>query len=469
MSGYKRATVSISQEEYDRLRQAESKLRSLPDQSQEALERILRKSSQSAEQNLRQIRQRQGAFEQFASGLDQSIRDLETSTSRAILACEQQAATNVQQYAGCLWDHFDEALQAHAHYFETSITANQAANQQEIANINRAMRQQALDQVEKRQLAEKWVDAARGMAAFIEENYAHEQFLPGTIARLESQLAQTEENLAIGLSEASISNAQQLYRAFSDARVDLERLQNEWSVMLQAAQEACRQTLLYVEGSQIVPGVDLDGNLLDYAIDVGYWSQGRINQLLEDLLWIQARLEPSEEWIDTATLEHYLTKDLPAAFQTLEEIVLDARINALNSQLRINIADLVVRALQEQGFQLAAADYESADLRSAYDAHLTNLEGNEVIVQVAPTGSDLGENELHMQSLDREERTEHELHQRWIEVSHSLADYGVAVGQYIREDMPVVQADRANRRPSQGRAMPARLRAHQSTRPAGIH
>ena len=94
----------------------------------------------------------------------------------------------------------------------------------------------------------------------------------------------------------------------------------------------------------------------------------------------------------------------------------------------------MVQALQEQGFSLQASEYESRDMRNAYEARLLNLEGNEVVVQVAPTGSQLGANELHLQSYDREVRTEHELQRRWYEVSRSLSQYGLEVGPFVLEE-----------------------------------
>ena len=48
MSGYKRATVNISQDEYDRLRDADRKLRSLPDPSQVMFEAIIPAEQQNA-------------------------------------------------------------------------------------------------------------------------------------------------------------------------------------------------------------------------------------------------------------------------------------------------------------------------------------------------------------------------------------------------------------------------------------
>jgi hypothetical protein len=95
----------------------------------------------------------------------------------------------------------------------------------------------------------------------------------------------------------------------------------------------------------------------------------------------------------------------------------------------VNIADLVVDTLNHQGFALEDATYNKVDMRQAYSAKLRNYEGAEVIVYVVPTGEGLGENQLHLESLDTARRTEHELHQRWQEISSGLQSVGLDVGR----------------------------------------
>jgi hypothetical protein len=122
-------------------------------------------------------------------------------------------------------------------------------------------------------------------------------------------------------------------------------------------------------------------------------------------------------------LSEILEKAIPEAKQAVEDAVFHARLAILNSQLRINIADLVIEALQKQGYVLQQAEYAGSDQRMAYSAKVRNLEGNEIVIQVYP--SDLvGKNELHLVSLDRENRTEHELRQRSLEVTRSLGQHG---------------------------------------------
>ena len=434
MSGYKRATVVISQDEYDRLKESEQKLRLIPDVREEALQTIRQQSQEAFQSNLTTIHQRQSDFETMLSGLDDQVQDLETATTRAILGCETRTSENVQNYAGSLWDHFDQALQEHARYFELTIAANHQLQQEGLNLLSRNVRRITENQEQKHQMAETWLNAADQFCQFIQANYAYQVFTPGQVEKLERQLNQAWQNLEIGLSEAVILNAQQLYTAFSDLRIELERLQNEWQMLLQAAWEAACQLLDQADVCEIVPAVDLDGNSLPFEIDVDYWSVGRLTLFKQEMSYVRDRLESDMDLPDSETLGHWLSIDLPQYSHALADILLDARINALNSQLRINIADLVVRALQEQGFALEGSDYAARDGRNTYEVQLTNLEGSQVQVQVAPTGQALGANELHLHSSDGEERTEHELQQRWYEVSRSLSRYGLEVGPFIREN-----------------------------------
>ncbi len=471
MSGYKRATVTIGEDEYDRLREAEKKLRSLPLVSDEEYRAISQKSEKAIQANFSKIAQRQASFENLLNGMSQMVQGLESTTSQAIASYQASAAAQIQQYAGFLWDNFNQAIASNAEFFANSLAATQQELQAELDNYSSQVRRLSNDQASKQALAQDWLDAAGQLGEFIQMNYDHEHFTPGQVAYLERELDQACDNMELGLSEGVIITAQQLYRSFSDLRIALERAETEWHLIIQSALETASQIYVQAQESQVVPAVDLDGNLLSYTIDVDYWTGGRLSQLIADLQGIQDQLADEQNLPDSATLRDWLENDLPVYYQALEATILDARITALNSQLRINIADLVVHSLQEQGFALAACDYEAGDMRMAYDARMVNLEGNQVMVQVAPTGRELGENELHLQSLDREQRTEHELQRRWYEVSRALSSCGLAVGSYIREDTASysVEPQNPSRRPGPllPQQNPARKRGRTNDQPSG--
>ncbi len=90
----------------------------------------------------------------------------------------------------------------------------------------------------KHDFAVEWLDAADMYCAYIQQYFNTEQFTPGRLEWLERQLEQAHQNLDMGLTEAVITSAQQLVLSFSELRVELERLQNEWVLLYQAAWES---------------------------------------------------------------------------------------------------------------------------------------------------------------------------------------------------------------------------------------
>jgi hypothetical protein len=126
--------------------------------------------------------------------------------------------------------------------------------------------------------------------------------------------------------------------------------------------------------------------------------------------------------------------------KSLADIVSQSRMEVINSQLRINIADLVVRALQSQGFVISEAGYENGDRGSNYNILLRNLEGNEIAVRVTP-GNQNGVNLLELDSFDAELRTSHELNHRAREISTALSRFGLKM-----ENPKVVDGRRSEHR-----------------------
>ncbi len=466
MSGFKRATVSISQEEYDRLREAEQALRALPKATGEAQERIADHSYTAFQAALREMEQRESSLRQMLAGMSDYVRDLEQNTSQALVQFETNAIAGMENYAGSLWGYYQQIIADHSREYTELITGNHRQYQRELGLLARRVRRLAGSQQQKKMFADQWLAAAEQFASFIRDNYAWQFFLPEKYNRLEQQLDQVRQNYAYGLSEAVIATSQQLYLAFSDLRVELERMQTEWQIAYTAVREAIDYLLHLAEQSRLVQAVDLDGNPLDYLVNVEYWTNGRLSEIEENISNLKFKLEDSEQPPDTETLSQWLATDLPAYHQMLGRIVLDARVAAINSQLRINIADLVVQALREQGFSLSNADYEASDMRLGYGVQLTNLEGSEVVVEVAPIGETIGDNELMISSHDNEQRTEHELVERWIEISRSLSSFGLDVGQYSTTgiDQRPVASSQPNRQPSPMPNQVKRTRSNRLTR-----
>jgi hypothetical protein len=445
MSGYKRATVSISQDEYDRLREAENNLRSLPEISHDTYQEIEGQSYQLLQSNIQDIENRQSQFTQVLANVDESILLLETQTNNHLLAFQQQTLALLNSSVGDLWKAQNSILEQQAQQFSALLNRCQAEQQQEINTLSGQFNQWKHDQEARKVIAENWVYTFEQLVFFVREQYAHDFFFPGKLQRFEMALTQAYHNFEHGLYDAVVSGTQNAYLTLSELRLELEYKQTEWQTLYQAAWEAINLTFAQIERSAFVPALDLDGLELPYFVDVNFWTDGQCDGLLEKVNEIGQLLldENSTPGIDT--LRSWLEVDLPQIQNHLESLVLDARIKTINSQLRINVADLVIQALQNQGFALDMSAYQANDMRLGYGAQLRNVEGNEVIVSVSPNGDHLGENELQVQSIDAEEKTEHELLGRWQEIQTSLTHFGVAVGQVEQQRLPLVGANASHR------------------------
>lgn len=436
MSGFKRATISISQDEYDRLRDAERKLKSLPSPSVEVIQIISDQSLDLLRSNLAEMENRQARYQEFIDSLDESVQDIERSANVRMVEMESQAAHRLQEHIGSLRTDFEILLKEQEEKYETFVLDLNRQQQAQMANVTGELDQLFQDLYQKECIAQDWLNSYAILFDFIRENYATTFFSPHVFLGFEQQVIQAETNFQNGFFDAVLLGSQQGFRELSQYRLDLEQKHNEWNFLYQAAWEAVNQELIQVENSKYVQALDLDGNELPYLVDVRFWNPGDLDELTTYASEIVNKLLDHQNLPDIATLKQWLNEYFPSAHRKLEQIIFDARLKTINSQLRVNVADLVVQALQEQGFSLSSSAYNDYDLRQGYGARLTNIEGSEVIVQVSPTGTGIGENELQIRSLDSEVKTEHELQRRWQEVSQSLASFGMEVGRYERLKVP---------------------------------
>lgn len=448
MSGFKRATVSISQDEYNRLRDVETKFKALPEPNEQIQQIIQEHSLTLLQTNIQDLQDRENQYKSMISGMDNQIQNLEISIEDRLRAQETAAVEKMSEYAGNLWMYFDGLLEDQNRHFSEMIAEVKHQNHVELSSIVDYLVQGQTQVDQKQDIAEAWESMVDSLFMYITDSYAHEFFMPGIISKLDIQIQQTKNNLYLGLFEAAVSNFQTIYLTLADTRLQLEQQHQEWNLLYQTAFEAINYTNQTIENSAYVQAIDLDGNELDYLVDVNYWTQNGLVELAGVINRIGEKIFNDEFSPSSEIMLKWLTEDLPQITRQIEDMIVEARIKAINSQLRINVADLVIQALHEQGFTLSGAAYQSNDARLGYGAQLTNIEGNEVIVRVTPSGTETGENELQIESLDSDRKTEHELRQRWMEISKSLRHVGLNVGPFTRDDGPAPVQNKSVRFPA---------------------
>lgn len=179
-------------------------------------------------------------------------------------------------------------------------------------------------------------------------------------------------------------------------------------------------------------------------MDLSYWSLGKYRELLEKSRQLLVLLSQEQHSISTEELKRTYRELLPVIEEKFESIIYEARLNALNSQLRMNIAERALQALETQGFILNGAGYANRDMRAAFTASLENVDGSRVLIEVipaAPAGQELS-NELVVITRHPYLKSEHEARLQWQELCRTLGQYDLHVGRpEIRATPPLNSSD----------------------------
>lgn len=439
MSGHKRATVSISQQEYQRLHDAQMRLRYMQKDLPSLVQRISRKVNDSLRESRSDIKAHQQDLCITLQGLDQDLSDIEAASNQALLQQQAQLESDMDEMAR----QSDTQNQAHLMEIETRFSQNIQALQSEqegkIHVLTERMQQAATDQQEKQTLALKWIKAASTLLQIIHDQYDHRQFSPGSMDKLENNLILAQQNLAGNLPEAALFQAQQAHAEASNLHLKLEAMQGEYRAL---SEQACLATYDFHQellNSSQCPAVDLSGNQLPVMLQVDYWTQGGLSRLIQAVEEAATKLDQHPGTTDSPGLVQYLQETLPTWQATLDELIFQARLAAISAQLRMNIAERVIQVLHGQGYRLIEAGYTHGDQRASYQAQLVNLDGSQILVRVEPGQEEQPQNELHLIANDRIPKTEHELRQRTLEIQRSLEQNGLQVGSLTPDSQAVPQ------------------------------
>ncbi|RRR73161.1 MAG: hypothetical protein EI684_09265 [Candidatus Viridilinea halotolerans] len=454
MSGRKQVTVDSA--EYRRLQMAEGQLRSMQQNLPETLNRLMRDNEAELRRRLEPLEQRQREFQQTTQRMRQEVRQVETAMAqrlekqqrtlrqniadsakrlqREVEAAQREAANMVKDEREARIRHVQTVAEQIRHETQ-ALVAEQADQLTQLIDQERQSRETqiraihqrlASEQQRKDTLASSWIETAQILHDFIDRHYAHQQFAPNQLDRLARMIEQAQTNLAQGIAEAAATMAQQAYGSLSDLRLELERLEREWQVWRIRSLEAAHTILALVQRNRTCPAMDLQANQLDIMIEVDHWTEGRLSALEAELNGVIAQMEDAAQPITTSELRQLAETNLPGMQERLEQTIAQARNAVISSQLRTNIADAVVQAFEEQGFQLQDDTYEGDDQRQGFVAQVVHLDGSKVTVVVAPDGA--GQNALNIHSYDAQQRAERELLSRAEAIAKGLGQRGLQTG-----------------------------------------
>jgi len=434
MSGSKRITVDESA--WLTAQAAASRLRDVNRELPGMVEALRRDQQAQVDRVSRELTGRQAALEQSMAGLSEQTRRLEAATTRRL---RDKTAMILSQ----LKDATDEIRASTRRALEDQEARLTEAIEQERDERERDMRELRQDLEGLRQDKDRVLAAARTLAAdvrliyrAIDEQLPHEQFAPGRLAAISRRLAQAEENVAQGFGEAALTQSQETYLDLSELRAEIELKDQEWQIAQIAASSAVTALLEQIRINSTIEVTDAEGKKLDgVTLDVDYWSDGELGALREKVERLTAqtagdRGQPGRRPASADELRAIVERDAPELDAQLTDIIGRAGARQFASQVRVNLAELVVDTLEDAtGFvwQEGDATYAGEDPRQAFYTKLKHADDSEIVVEVAP--DDRGEScVLRILSFDAGVPDEEERARRAHVVADRLRERGLQVG-----------------------------------------
>lgn len=438
MSGYKHATITISQDEYRRLNELDMQRRSEARNSSDEN----KARAEALQEAYQEIEKRQQDYESVIAGLNQEMADIESEMSQTILSIQsdyyQQLVDATQDFQE-IQNETQQILEERSKYFEEVIKSNQINFQSRFNVLFQQITSMASEEEKKENYTRKWIKNSRYLLDFIDHNYDHQKFFPDALDKLFQRLTFAEHDLNRGFIDSGLQFAQESFLQFSELRVALEEKTSEWNALYEIIKSEVTNIFQMVSNTPQIPAIGIDGEELGIEIDLEFWTSGQYSVICEALAMLSSMMEANKMEISFEDLEKLGKEIIPKFKQDFNDIIFRARQNALNSQIKINVAYLAMRALEKHGFSLETAQFENDDQRDSFSAQLCGIDGSHIMLHITPNENNLKTNNLIVQTLDDSVHTEDEFMHRWQDINSSLQEAGVEVGPV---HVPAITSDK---------------------------
>jgi DNA repair exonuclease SbcCD ATPase subunit len=424
MSGEKRRYVRVEDRELRRLREQDSRLRSVQRDLPERLNAIREEARRELQQRLETFEQRAQRQQQEAQKLKSILAIIELEThlklqqqrkelQKTIREQQQTFQSEVQRLEDAMSQGFEQQqsliLQITSEQRQEYLALNESLDQKftQLIGEERQAREQLQRQIErekqdKTKQAQNWLDDAETIWEQINRDCPHQRFAPGELDKLKYELQLAHINLRNGLAEAAIGKTQETYLKLSELRSQLQQKQQQWELAYSKALEDLKSLIAQVQANRKYEMEVGQGDESDkFLLEVDFWTNGSLSQYEQELQQIETRLQEGESSLTTEQISQ-IAEQIAELQPRLGDIVQKAQEEILSSQMRVEIADKVAKALKHMGYILIDPErdslYEGEDYRNSYVLKLQNGVGGEVVTVISPT-QEFGKNQVCVNSF----------------------------------------------------------------------
>lgn len=354
---------------------------------------IEQETRQKFQQELAKLAKRTQARQQQSNQLKSSLATLENQSLQN-LQQQQQKLQTVLRETKSNQPQYQQVLQAQSQQFtqlhqkQQLITPTQSPPSEKGVSVTT--------------IAQNLLSDVQSIVSDIEQNYQHERFTPGRLTSLKRQIDMAKANFKAGLTEAVIAGTQQTYIALADLRLELEQKEQEILLLRNLGLQTVKESIVEAEAHrqcQVAIGEGDEEEL--FNLDVDYWSNGRLSEHIKTLKKLEKQLNQNSQNLTPPQLKE-INQEIAQNQGKLEEIIEQARLALLGSQMRAEIADMVVSSLSDLGYTLVNPEtdaiYESDDQRKAYVVKVKNLAGDEVVTIIKPE-EEFGSNSISINAF----------------------------------------------------------------------
>ena len=214
------------------------------------------------------------------------------------------------------------------------------------------------NQRDKDQYAIELIEGTDQFFEWMRTNYDWDFFFPDDLVSFERRIDSANDSYYMGMAEAAVAQIQEIKNDLQKTRLELEKKQSEWALLRGMIDQRITKLLEIIEENRYVLPVDLKMNVIEDVdlLDVNYWSQDRLVELEEKLLQMKSRIQNEKCDVLTDDLKKWLSLIGENIEEKLASTIMFARYNALDAQIRRNLATIAADVMAANGFQVVNYD-----------------------------------------------------------------------------------------------------------------
>ncbi|MBN1372551.1 MAG: hypothetical protein JW987_11490 [Anaerolineaceae bacterium] len=465
MSGHKRETVTISQEEYRRMYEAERRAMydtfTAPQHLSE--ERVFQRENEFA-CIFRGAEQRNQEYEQVIQNLQSELREVERQTQNKFQEKQARLLEEVAQRSARSESDAHRWLEKRTQQIEEEFTNNHRSIEAKIENNHLLLEQQYRDAIEKnfRQIREsnaeyltgfdkrisaveqrlarddqrlnqvaesarQWLNDGIALHDFLVNSFPPRSIESQELVELEQSLNQAQKDFAVGMFESCLSTCRFTTSRLSILRVRAENTEIAVNQLIQQTLNSLDKIRQKADMCRNIQAIDIQGQPLDMALDVAQWAPQELQAIMDEIEAIEEQVRQQADNLIPEQLHSVLGNDIPRLQTRILELADHVQHLSLNAQIRYNIAQMVVAAVITQGYRITSGSFDHEDFDQGYVLNAMSGDGGELVVRIDPIPGQVNAQDLQIISKDHLLRTESELRQRAREINKSLKQFNLEI------------------------------------------